>query len=307
MTRLFRQRAAALCARLSCVLACAVAPLAAPASASSSLPSPAQLAEQVFPGWSDNHAGRVQTVTLPGGTGASYANWGSGPTRVIVDPKLVLRIDAEHVTLLVAMLPAGDDGKPAVTHLTPMGLAAYQFEKGANGWNVAGRQGVFAWRGFFGTANLRPVALATRRQGIGVEYGSCWEGYCGTWLALYELDRGVVRREPAVEMALSGTDIDGATDCLRRLQPLIKPRPQDPAARDDASPPASHDCYMIDSSWSVEPARDQPGDLIIHYQGAMSRADAHAAPPTAIDQRQVLRYGSGKYRAVSGFNPVPPI
>jgi hypothetical protein len=46
---------------------------------------------------------------------------------------------------------------------------------------------------------------------------------------------------------------------------------------------------------------------VIHYQGAISRADAHAAAPVAIDQKQVLRYGSGKYRAVSGFNPVPPI
>ena len=47
---------------------------------------------------------------------------------------------------------------------------------------------------------------------------------------------------------------------------------------------------------------------MIRYQGAISRADsAMRRRRCAIDQRQVLRYGGGKYRAVSGFNPVPPI
>jgi hypothetical protein len=284
-----------------------------PNQPASALPTAARLTALVFPGWNESSAGRLQTVTLPDGTGNTYANWGSGPTHVIVEPKLVLGIDADHLTLIASMVPADESRKPAVTHLTPMALAAYQFERnaanrGADGdWHLARRQGIFAWRGFFGTATLRAVALAPHRQGIGVEYGSCWDGYCGTWLALFELDRNAVRREPAVEMALSGVNVDGAADCMRRLQPLIRPREQDVPAHDGGEPSAAHDCYLIDSSWSVEPARDQPGDLSIRYQGAMSRADAHAAPPSAVDQRQVLRYGNGKYRAVAGFNPVPPL
>jgi hypothetical protein len=170
---------------------------------------------------------------------------------------------------------------------------------------------VFALRGFFGTANLRAVALSSRRQAVAVEYGSCWGGYCGTWLALYEVDQEAVQREPAVELALSGHDENAALDCTRRLQPLIKPHAQDTGLREDGTRPDSHDCYVIDGSWSIEAAHnphnadDQPGDLVLHYQGAISRGDAQA--PAAIDQRQVLRYGSGKYRAVSGFDPVPPI
>jgi hypothetical protein len=126
-------------------------------------------------------------------------------------------------------------------------------------------------------------------------------------MALYELDGNVARREPAVETALSGNNIDGAGDCLHRLQPLIKPHPQDAGVHDDGSPPEAHDCYLIEGTWSIDGGRGQPGDFTIRYQGAISRADAHATPPVAVDQRLVLRYERGKYRAVSGFNPVPPI
>jgi hypothetical protein len=289
------------------VLPAAGMALAAPAAKV----TPAQLAALAFPGWSDSPAGRVQTVTLPRMPGLSrepgMAVWSVGPNQVLADPRLVLRIDATHLTLIVGMVPSNDSGKPLASHVLPMAIAAYQFEQRGGSWKLAGRQGVFAMRGFFGEASLRAVPLSGQRQALAVEYGSCWQGYCGTWMSLYELDKGAVRQEPAVEMALSGINVDSTGDCLRRLQPLIKPHPQDRPGADDGVAPDSHDCYAIESSWTVEPSRAEPGDLVIRYQGAISRADTHALPPTQIDQRQVLRYGSGKYRAISGFNPVPPI
>jgi hypothetical protein len=124
---------------------------------------------------------------------------------------------------------------------------------------------------------------------------------------VYEVNRDMVRHEPAVELALSGINADSATDCQRRLAPLIKPRTPDAPPRDDGTAADTHDCYAIESSWAIDATHDQPGDLTIRYQGAISRAEAHAGPPAAIDQRQVLRYGNGKYRAISGFSPVPAI
>ena len=276
------------------------------------LPAPAQLMALVFPGWADTAAGHLQTVALPGPV-PGHAGWGAGPARVIAEPKLVLRLDAGRVILIAGLAPVGEDGKPAAGQLTPMALAAYQFEQHGSAWAAAGNQGVFAWRGFYGTAKVRAVALSAQRQGVGVEDGSCWDGYCGTWLALYEVDKGSVRREPAVEMTLSGANGDSAAECPRRLQPLLKPRAPETAGVSphavvhDGGRPDSHDCYAIESSWTIAPSADLPGDLTIHYQGAMSRAEAHLLPPATVDQRQVLRFGSGKYRAISGFNPVPPI
>ena len=188
-----------------------------------------------------------------------------------------------------------------------MALAAYQFEQRGSAWGVSGRQGIFALRGFSGAAAVREVALATRRRAVAVEYGSCWQGYCGTWLAVYEAGRDMVRRDPAVELALSGINVDSAPDCPRRLAPLMKAHAPDPSARDGAGATDAHDCYAIEGSWTIDATREQPGDLTIHYQGAISRAESPAAPAAVIDQREILRYGNGKYRAVSGFSPVPAI
>jgi hypothetical protein len=306
MTRSRLAAAAGIAPMMSIALA---APPQQPAAVPSLSVAPPQLAALAFPGWTEG-AGRLQTVSLPRMPGLSrepgLAVWSEGANRVLVDPKLVLRTDASHLTLIVGMVPATENGKPAVSHVLPMALAAYQFEQHGGAWKLAGRQGVFAMRGFFGEATVRAVPLSGQRQAIAVEYGSCWQGYCGTWMSLYEVDKGLMRQEAAVEMALSGINVDSTWDCMRRLQPLIKPHPQDSHPDDDKIPGDSHDCYAIESSWNVEPSRDQPGDLVIRYQGAMSRAQAYLAPPAAIDQRQVLRYYGGKYRAVSGFNPVPP-
>ncbi|TQK05066.1 hypothetical protein [Herbaspirillum sp. SJZ107] len=273
-------------------------------------PDMGRLMAQAFPGWDDSAAGHVRTVTvphLPGVTDVRGANWETGAQRVLAAPELVLRTDATHLTLVAGLVPAGADGKPAAAHTVPRALAAYQFARRGGAWTLAASQGIFALRGFFGEASLHRVALSGQRQGVAVEYGSCWGGYCGTWLALYELQGPTVQGTPVVEMALSGTNVNAALDCARRLQPLVKAPPQDSGLHDSGTPPDNHDCYTIDGNWQVDPARAQPGDLVVHYHGAISRAEAHAAAPAAIDQRQVLRYQGGRYRAVAGFNPVPPI
>jgi hypothetical protein len=292
------------------VLVAACMPALCSGAGAAPVPTPAQLAALAFPGWSDSPAGRVHSATLPPLPGIArgiYAGWNTGTNRVLVEPKLVLRTDATHATLVAGLVPAGDDGRSTAAHATPMALAAYQFEQHGGAWGVSGRQGIFALRGFSGAAAVREVALAVRHPAVAVEYGSCWQGYCGTWLAVYEVGRDMIRREPAVELALSGINVDSAADCRRRLGPLAKPHVPDPAARDDGGAPESHDCYAIESSWTVDATHDQPGDLTIHYQGAISRAESIAGPPAAIDQREVLRYGNGKYRAISGFSPVPAI
>jgi hypothetical protein len=294
----------------SVTLAVLAASRAIAAEPAAPMPSAAALMALAFPGWREGGA-HLQTVTLPQlpgsarGAHGAYPGWIEGTNQVLAEAGPLLRFDDSHLTLVAGLVPAGADGKPAAVQLTPMALAAYRFERREGSWRLAGSQEIFGFRGFSGSARLRAVALSGRHQAVAVEYGSCFEAYCGSWLALYEVDKDAVRHQPAVELALSGQNVDAAADCARRLQPLVK-APMQPGGRDkpvhnDGATAGSHDCYAITGSWEVGPA----GDLLIHYQGAISRADEHAA--VAIDQRQVLRYGNGRYRAVSGFNPVPPI
>jgi hypothetical protein len=269
-------------------------------------PSLVQLMALAVPGWHDDAGGRLQSVDLPPQHGHP-AGWHAGANRVLAEPRLLLHGDADHLTLIAGLVPAGADGRPAADQLAPMALAAYPFERRGGAWQPAGSRDVFALRGFSGNATLHAVTLSGGRQAVAVEYGSCFQGYCGTWLALYESDKGTMRHEPAVELALSGTNVDGAADCARRLQPSPGPAPQHAGLRSDGAALDAHDCYAIESSWTIDPA----GDLVIRYRGAISRAEQQMQvtqqAARTIDQRQVLRYGNGRYRAVSGFNPVPQI
>ena len=80
------------------------------AAAAQPLPTPAQLAALAFPGWSESAAGRVHSATLPPlpGTGHGlYAGWNVGTNRVLVEPKLVLRTDPTHLTLIAGLAPVG--------------------------------------------------------------------------------------------------------------------------------------------------------------------------------------------------------
>lgn len=305
-----RDRSLARCATAALAAAAAAVPSCARAGAAA-LPSPARLAALAFPGWTDSTAGRVHSASLPQlrgvAHGGAYALWHAGANRVRVEPQLVLGLDATHAILIAGLVPAGENGRARATHATPMALAAYQFERHGDAWRVSGRQGIFALRGFAGAATVRAIALAPRHPALAVEYGSCWQGYCGTWLAVYEAERDQIRREPAVELALSGINVDSAPDCRRRLAALLEPHVLEAAARTAGPADDTHDCYAIDSSWSIGAARDAPGDFVIRYRGAISRAAAPADAAAGIDQRQVLRYGHGRYRAISGFSPVPGI
>jgi hypothetical protein len=278
-------------ARLAVALTLAAASVLAfgqdfsPGGAAAALPTPAQLAQLVFPRWSDSAAGRVQTVTLA----RSAQGWGTGaPMRVLVAPKVVLRGAADQLTLIAGLVPAREDGAADIARATPMGLAAYRFRRTGTKWQLNARQEGFDYQGFFGEAKVHQLVLSNLRRGIAVEAGSCFSGYCGAWMSLYELDDGKVRPRLIGGLAVRGSNVDTASDCAQRLAPLVTIKATQKVADADASL-EPHDCYAIDTTWSVAPSPTTPGELTIHYRGAISHGDARGPAPLAIDQRQVLR------------------
>ncbi len=275
-------------------------------SAAAPLPSPSKLAEIAFPGWSGSTKTHVRTVHLMRENRNGWDVDEQGAALALIEPKLVLQSAEDRLTLVAGLVPADADGRPAASHATPMALAAYQFHRGGDGWRLVSRQEGFDFQGFFGDATVRPVALSERRAGIAVESGSCWQGYCGTWLAVYEFRDGRAMPEPVLETALGGANINSAGDCARRLQPLVAAKNHDDHTDGDV-PAGSHDCYAIEGRWSVARSEAEPGEVTLRFKGAMSRRDASAAPAAAIDERERFQYRGGKYEWVEGDNPVPAI
>jgi hypothetical protein len=271
-------------------------------AAAADLPGAADLVRIVFPAWQDADGKRVQLVTLP----ESAEGWGTGgPIRVEVQPKAAVRTSSRSMILVVGLAPTGD-GEVFASHALPMGLSAYHFRLEDGRWILAGRQEGFAYEGFFAEALVRPLALSRNVAAVGVESGSCWQGYCGSWMSVYQLGENGVIAKPVAHMALDGYNYNSAGDCRRRLRPLVEVEPGD--IHDDDVPGDSHACYKIKGEVSVEPSNGaQPGDLVVRYQGAMSAPAVNSAPPTAVSQSLVLRYENGEYRVISGTNPIPSI
>jgi hypothetical protein len=273
--------------------ACIGQVLAAPAPVGA-----AGLLRLVFPGWQDDDKGRMQDVTLP----PNPDGWGDDTEQTVrVDPKLLIATSPDTVTLVAGMAPA------EVAHPTPMGLSAYYFRRSGGKWTLEAKQEGFGYEGYFAEAALRQIALAPRIAAIGAESGTCWQGYCMEGISIYRLDAGKVAPKPVARIVLGGYDYNAAGDCRRRLLPLVTLEPGD-LNTDDGVPPESHACYKISATWSVGPSTGaQPGDLTIHFTGALSPASIKPGPPRRIDQKQVMRYVGGEYRVISGDNPIPSI
>jgi hypothetical protein len=76
------------------------------AGAALALPGPADLTRIAFPTWQDSGDKRVQMLTLP----ESADGWGTGsPIRVQVVPKAAIQTSAVSMTLIVGLVPTGDE------------------------------------------------------------------------------------------------------------------------------------------------------------------------------------------------------
>jgi hypothetical protein len=290
------------------MLACAVLAVAIPAAAQApeeDMPSMGELLAVAFPKWADDTEGRVQTIPLTKLT----QRWTpeTPPTakqrKVIVEPKLVLRAAPGRYVLLATMQPAADDGVAQWSHGTPAGLAAYIFTTSPAGWKLLKRQEPFDLKGYEGAAHVEPVRLSAAVQGLVVEYGSCWQGYCGRWLSVYEVGKDGVKPAGIADMPLSADNVHARADCVQRLRPELPGlRPGDVAANAAMAPPG--DCFKIEGHWKIEEAPATPGAFIVDFSGAHSAKDH---PAQRIFERLRYQWRGSKYETGSGVNPVPKI
>jgi hypothetical protein len=275
-----------------------VAPALAMAQAAD--PQPDELLQIAFPKWMDEEGVRVQSIPTSAVTRAWNAKQGK-KRNVIVTPRQVVRVAPDRIVLLATMTPAGDGGEPQVAHGTPAGLAAYTFKPGKDGWKVAKRQEPFALQGFEGRAQVAPVALSAASQAVQVTWGSCWQGHCVDFFALYAIGVDGVKTQPLLLQKIKGNNVYSRPDCVDRLGGIVQGlQPADPAYADEKVPPGQ--CYAIEGRWDVTGANA----LTLRFTGAMSKAGKDGnSPAQRVDQAMKFEFRGGRYVPVSGSNPVP--
>lgn len=274
----------------------------APSAASN---EPAALMQLAFPGW--KAAGEAPET-------GSYA----------LRPGLVLKPGANRAVLIVVGVPADALGNSQAGHVSQAQLGAYWFEQRGARWFKVAEQPEFAQEGFSGNpGELRQIDLGGGKIALAVENGSCWQGSCGSWLALY-----VVGEQQLSKLFgdLLSSDSEGASSGCSDLLKLGAGH-QQRVALDDYS--SGSGCYQIVGRWSITPATAGPGPLRIEFGGLQSSAEQVPAvkktgvPPKAegsdseeeteeylvtvskLQQQQVYNYENGRYVLVKGTNPNP--
>lgn len=263
-------------------------------------PQPDELLQIAFPKWKDEEGGRVQSIP----TSAATRGWNAKQGRkrnVIVVPRQAVRVAPDRIVLLATLMPAGDGGEPQVAHGTPVGLAAYTFKPGKDGWKIAKRQEPFDLQGFEGRAQMALVPLPGTSQALQVTWGSCWQGRCVDVFALYAIGGDGVKAKPLLLQKIKGNNVYSRPDCVAHLDGIMHGmQPADPAYADEKVPPGL--CYAIEGRWDVAYA----GALMLRFTGAMSKAGKGGnAPAQRIDQAMKFEFRGGRYVPVSGSNPVP--
>lgn len=267
-------------------------------------PQPEELMQLAFPKWADEEGGRVVSIA----TGALTRGWDTrqGKRRkVLVVPRLVVRVAPDRLLLLAAMTPVGDSGDPQLSHGTPLGLAAYTFKPGKDGWAVARRQEPFDLQGFEGRAEVDVVPLAPAAQAAHVRWGSCWQGHCVELFALYALGADGVKPQPLLLQKIKGANVYSRPDCVERLRGLMPGLAAPDGAGGQAAPGK---CYAIEGRWEIAAAGEgaSPGPLTLRFTGAMSGASKPGnAPAQRVEQTMKFEFRGGRYVPVSGSNPVP--
>ena len=272
-------------------------------------PQPDELLQVVFPKWQDEEGGRAQSIA----TSAVTRRWDPKQGRkrnVIVVPRQVVRMAPDRLVLLATLTPAGDGGAPQIAHGTPVGLAAYTFKPGKDGWKLAKRQEPFDLQGFEGRAQLGVLPLSPTTQALHVTWGSCWQGHCVDLFALYAIGADGVKPQPLVLQKVKGDNVYSRPDCVDRLAGIVQGlRPADPDPGDKVAPGR---CYAIEGRWDIQNAGGSaakgsvPAALILRFNGAMSKIGKDGnAPAQRIEQAMKFEFRGGRYVPVSGSNPIP--
>ena len=245
----------------------------------------------VFPGWQPVEAKMVHMMELP----KPFAEKAAQVERIEarVEPIYVVRLDEQHAVMLTQTQPVDDEGVPMACHPCSGHLGAYFFTLDDRGWRLSGSQHSAVETGLHGhLGETQIIQFAPQRYAFAAKWGSCWQGYCGDWLTLVDLQPGLTK-VLAASIPIASSSTGAHYECM------------EPQTRADDSSPEEQapipDCFEVNSTWELAGER-----LTMRFKEAYWRGDQHQPPPV-LNNTAVYRIRNGELVLESGKNPVPPL
>lgn len=289
----------------------------------------ADLMQIAFPGWQASGRKSVREIVLPPVKTPSGPPTPSDVESLLLVPSLVLNLAEDRVVLIVTGIPADAEGNSRAGHSSPAVLGAYWFEKRADRWFKLAEQPAFTAEGFFGDPGmLRQIDMGDGTIGLAVENGSCWQGSCGHFVALYRV--GEKQIDPVFGELISSDSEESTNSCADLMKLNVGQKKRVPI--EDYS--TNYGCYHIDGHWKILPASSGPGQLLVEFTGKQTHARMVPVPALAgktrqttkgprktgdqpaeeylvtideVRQKQVYNFTDGRYMLVGGKNPNPGI
>lgn len=251
-------------------------------------PAAAMLLAQAFPGWPAQGPRALQTLDLPPAPGGGPHD---GPVQAWVQPLHVVAFDDDHLALVTQAVRAGEGGTPQDCHACGAVVGAYFFERRADGWHLTERQDDVLETGAAGSLGTTQVhRLEQGQYALSADWGSCWQGYCGRWLALVGLRPGhATVLSDGVRLGVDNDAIAGACSALDGRHGV-------PAAA------RRQECLQVHGSWKM-----QGPQLAIHFSGRLRVKGARGRMQRVhqVDEQVVYRLSASSMFLMKGRNPVP--
>lgn len=250
--------------------------------------SPDALMAQVFAGWK---ADQPYAVDLP-----ADASTQERTSRVLVSPMQVIALDADHRALVVTGPLDGGDG-PVKGHAGGASVSVYGFERREGRWFTTFARPTLTWTGFYGEpGELKQQPLAPGRVAMSIENGSCWQGFCGSWVYVFAVTIDGV--QPMFDQRTSSSATGVVESCSEWL---------DGKKHDVAEAALTPDnCFDIHGTWRFEAASSAAWpDVVLTFTGTEAAQAQEGGPLTrrTVDQQMVLRHDGKAYQTLRGRNP----
>lgn len=287
--------------------------------------APEALMRVAVPGWKAEGPHSVLQIAAPAeGKGAKEREI----LPYALAPSAVLKLGEGVIVLITSGTPADDEGNQQIGHASSAMLGAYWFEKRDERWFKVAEQPGFALEGFSGLpGELRQLDLGGGKIALAVNNGSCWQGACGEWLALYAVD-GRRMTKIFADLISSDNESESASGSCSDLLALDAGA-QRRVSQDEYSSVLG--CYQIDGRATIQPTGKGVGQLVIEFSGKMASEEIVPVVPKpaqslaqdeseseeleeeflvtmeAVQRRQVYSFRNGRYVLLRGQNPNPTL